>query len=59
MSTSELVVERRPKEKKIQARTGFELMTCAIPVQRSTNWANKPSGSYSICWIQLNLLSGE
>ena len=37
MSTTELVVERRPKEKKIHARTGFELMTCAIPVQRSTN----------------------
>ena len=28
--------------KKIQACTGFEPMTSAIPVQRSTNWANKP-----------------
>ena len=27
--------------KKIQACTGFEPMTSAIPVQRSTNWANK------------------
>ena len=26
--------------KKIQACTGFEPMTSAIPVQRSTNWAN-------------------
>ena len=31
--------------KKIQACTGFEPMTAAIPVQRSTNWANKPTGS--------------
>ena len=28
--------------KKIQACMGFELMTSAIPVQRSTNWASKP-----------------
>ena len=27
--------------KKFQACTGFEPMTSAIPVQRSTNWANK------------------
>ena len=27
--------------KKIQACTGFESMTSAIPVQCSTNWANK------------------
>ena len=33
-------------EKKIQARTGFEPMTSAIPVQRSTSWANKPTGSW-------------
>ena len=26
-------------KKKIQARTGFEPLTFAIPVQRSTNWA--------------------
>ena len=35
MSTTELVVEIRPE--KIQARTGFERMTSAIPAQRSTN----------------------
>ena len=34
--------ERRPE--KIQACTGFEPMTSAIPVQCSTNWANKPTG---------------
>ena len=37
--------------KKIQACTGFEPMTSAIPVQRSTNWANKPTGSWSWCWV--------
>ena len=35
--------------KKIQAWTGSEPMTSAIPVQYSTNWANKPSGSWSLC----------
>ena len=34
---------------------GFEPMTSAIPVQCSTNWANKPTGSWSLCWIQINL----
>ena len=36
--------------KKFQACTGFEPMTSAIPVQRSTNWANKPTGSWSWWW---------
>ncbi len=31
--------------KKFQARTGFEPMTSAIQVQRSTDWANKPTES--------------
>ena len=31
-----------------KVRTGFEPMTSAIPVQRSTNWANKPTGSWSL-----------
>ena len=57
MSTTELVVEIRPE--KIRACTGFEPMTSAIPVQRSTNWANKPTGSWSLCWIQINLQSDE
>ena len=37
--------------KKFQACTGFEPMTSAIPVQRSTNWANKPTGSWSWSWF--------
>ena len=41
----------KKKKKKIQACTGFEPMTCAIPVQRSTNWANKPTGSGSWWWF--------
>ena len=31
--------------KKIQTCTGFEPMTSTIPVQRFTNWANKPTGN--------------
>ena len=34
---------------KIQACTGFEPMTFAIPVQRSINWTNKPTGSWLLC----------
>ena len=45
MTTTELVVEMRPE--KIQVRMGFEPMTFAVPVQRSTNWANKLTGSWS------------
>ena len=39
--------------KKIQARTGFEPMTSSIPVQRSTNLANKPTGSWLLSWVQI------
>ena len=35
--------------KKIQTWTEFELMTSAIPVQCPTNWAIKPSRSWSLC----------
>ena len=35
--------------KKIQAWTGCEPMTSAMPVQCSTNWAIKPTGSWSYC----------
>ena len=45
--------------KKFQARTGFEPMTSAIPVQRSTNWANKPTGSWSMNWVQINIRVNE
>ena len=37
--------------KKIQACMGFESMTSAIPVQCSTSWTNKPTGSWSLCWF--------
>ena len=40
-------IERSSQLKKIQAHMGFEPMTSAIPVQRSTNWANKPTESWS------------
>ena len=40
--------------KKIQACTGFEPMTSAIPVQRSTNWANKRAAPVSQrSWVQI------
>ena len=58
IDNTQIVVKRRP-EKKIQACTGFEPMTFAIPVQRSINWANKPTGSWSMCWFQINPWSGE
>ena len=45
--------------KKFQARTGFEPMTSAIPVQRSTNWANKPTGSWSMNWVKINIQVNE
>ena len=41
--------------KKIQAWTGFEHMTSAIPVQCSTDWAIKPSG-IRIHWVSLTWL---
>ena len=34
--------------------TGFEPMTSVIPVQCSTNWATKPTRSWSLCWFQIN-----
>ena len=30
-------------------------MTSAIPVQRSTNWANKPTRSWSMNWVLINI----
>ena len=52
------VVENRTW-KKFQFRTGFEPMTSAIPMQRSTSWANKPTGSWQMCWVQINHPSNE
>ena len=40
---------RKESLKKIQAWTGFEPMTSAMPVQCSTNWVIKPTGSWSYC----------
>ena len=40
---------RKESLKTIQAWTGFEPMTSATAVQRSTNWAVKPPGSWSLC----------
>ena len=47
MNTTELVVKIRP-EKQIQARTGFEPLIFAIPVQTATNEANEPTGSWLV-----------
>ena len=44
---------------KIQARTGFERLTSAIPVQRSNNWANKIIGSRSLNWLVLHQLKDD
>ena len=45
--------------KKIQACIGFEPMSSIILVQCSTNWANRPIGSWLLCWLQINPPSGE
>ena len=34
-------------------------MTSAIPLQRSANWTNKSTGSWSLFWLQINPWSGE
>ena len=52
-------IERSSQLKKIQAHMGFEPMTSAIPVQRSTNWANKPTESRLMCWVDINHPSDE
>ena len=46
------VVKR--KAEKIQACTGFEPLTSAIPVQYFIDWGNKPTGSRSLNWFVLN-----
>lgn len=46
-------------KKKLPCR-GFEPMTTAIPVQGSTNWVIKPTGSWSSCeFVIIILLDGE
>ena len=46
--------------KKIQACTGFAPMTSAIPLECSTNWAIKPTGSRPRCrWVRNIPVEGE
>ena len=45
---------RKESLKKNQVRTGFEPLTSAIPVQRLTNYANKPTGSRLLNWFVIN-----
>ena len=45
---------RKESLKKNQVCTGFEPLTSAIPVQRLTNYANKPTGSGSLNWFVIN-----
>ena len=44
---------------KFQACIGFELMTSAVTVQRSTNWVNQLTGSWSLSWLVINPSSDE
>ena len=46
------VAKRKPE--KIEACMGFDPLTCAIPVQPPTNYANKPAGSRSLSWFVIN-----
>ena len=53
MNITELVLEIRP-EKKIQACTGLEPMTFAIPVQHSTTELTSQLGANIILVLDLN-----
>ena len=39
----------------------YEIKThdLVIPVQHSTNWANKPTGCWLLCWFQINPWGAE
>ena len=51
-SYTQLMQLRKESLKIIHACTGFEPLTSAIPMQRSTNEANKPTGSRSLnCFV--------
>ena len=52
MNTSWVVMKL--KLKKNHVCTGVEPMTSAVTVQCSTNWANKPTESWSFCWFAKN-----
>ena len=51
---TQLLQLRKESLKNIQACTGFEPLTSAIPVQRFTNEANKPTGSSPLNWFVIN-----
>ena len=53
------VVKLKPEKITIQAWTVFEPTTSAIPVQCSTNWAIKPPGSWTLCWVRKIPVEGE
>ena len=44
---------------KDQACSGLETTASAIPMQRSANWAKKPTGSWLLCWFVINPWSDE
>ena len=46
-------VQKR-KSEKIQACTGLQPLTSAIPVQLSSSRANKQTGSTSLNWLVIN-----
>ena len=52
--SSQLYTQLLQLRRESQACTGFETLTSAIPVQRSTNYANKPTGSRSLNWFVIN-----
>ena len=47
------------RPEKNQTCMGVKPRTSAISVQCSTNWANKPTGSWSFCWFVINLWGDE
>ena len=47
--TTQLKQLQKESLKKIQAWTGFEPTTSAMPVHCSIKWAIKPTGSWSYC----------
>ena len=52
--SSQLYTQLLQLRRESQACTGFETLTSALPVQRSTNCANKPTGSRSLNWFVIN-----
>ena len=55
MNTTKQEVEIRPEKKNSGLYGIWTHDLCDTSAVRSTNWANKPTGSWSLCWIQINL----